>query len=69
VYEWVHFQHLPDNTRKVLFRGEVKSKESLAVVLEDDDTTYTSYGIQALTCIQREDFGMTWNLDMGDGGS
>ncbi len=34
VYEWVHFQHRPDGTRKVLFRGEVESKERLAVVLE-----------------------------------
>ncbi len=34
VYEWVHFQHLPDGTRKVLFRGEVKSKVNLAEVLE-----------------------------------
>ncbi len=33
VYEWVHFQHRPDGTRKVLFRGEVESKERLAVVL------------------------------------
>jgi hypothetical protein len=34
VYEWVHFQHLPDGTRKVLFRGEVASKGRLAVVFE-----------------------------------
>ena len=33
VYEWVHFQHRPDGIRKMLFRGEVKSKESLAEVL------------------------------------
>ncbi len=34
VYEWVHFQHKRDGTRKVLFRGEVESKERLAVVLD-----------------------------------
>jgi hypothetical protein len=34
VYEWVHFQHRPDGARKVLFRGEVESKERLAVVLD-----------------------------------
>ena len=34
VYEWVHFQHRPDGTRKVLFRGEVESKVRLADVLE-----------------------------------
>ncbi len=34
MYEWVHFQHRPDGTRKVLFRGEVESKERLAIVLE-----------------------------------
>jgi hypothetical protein len=33
VYEWVHFQHHPDGARKILFRGEVESKERLAVVL------------------------------------
>ena len=34
----------------------------------DDDKTYTTYGINATTCIQREAFGMKWNLDIGDGG-
>ena len=34
----------------------------------DDDKTYTTYGISATTSIQREDFGMKWNLDIGDGG-
>jgi hypothetical protein len=33
VYEWVHFQHRPDGTRKVLFPGEVESKKRLADVL------------------------------------
>jgi len=34
----------------------------------DDDKTYTTYGINATTCIHREDFGMVWNLDIEDGG-
>jgi polyisoprenoid-binding protein YceI len=34
----------------------------------DDNKTYTTYGINATTRIQREDFGMTWNLDIEDGG-
>ncbi|MCX5806979.1 MAG: YceI family protein [Proteobacteria bacterium] len=34
----------------------------------DDDKTYTTYGIDATTCIQREDFGMAWNLGIEDGG-
>jgi hypothetical protein len=33
VYEWVHFQHRPDGTRKVLFRGEVESKSALPLYL------------------------------------
>jgi polyisoprenoid-binding protein YceI len=34
----------------------------------DDDRTYTTYGINASACIQREDFGMKWNLDIENGG-
>ena len=34
----------------------------------DDDKIYTTFGFQATTCIDREDFGMTWNLDIEDGG-
>jgi hypothetical protein len=34
VIEWVHFQHRIDDTRKVLFRGEVESRERLSVVIE-----------------------------------
>jgi hypothetical protein len=34
VYEWVHFQHRPDGTRKVLFRGEAESKMRLAEVFD-----------------------------------
>jgi hypothetical protein len=32
--EWAHFIHRPDGSRKVVFRGEVESKEQLAVVLD-----------------------------------
>lgn len=32
-FEWVHFQHRLDNTRKVLFRGEVESMDRVADVL------------------------------------
>jgi polyisoprenoid-binding protein YceI len=35
---------------------------------DDDDKTYTTYGIKATACIQRESFGMTWNVDIKDGG-
>ena len=34
VIEWVHFQHRLDDSRKVLFRGEVESMERLSVVVE-----------------------------------
>ena len=34
MYEWVHFQHRLDDTRKVLCRGEVESEERLAVVVD-----------------------------------
>lgn len=34
VYEWAHFQHRLDGSRKVLFRGEVESKARLAEVLD-----------------------------------
>ncbi len=33
MFEWVHFQHRLDNTRKVLFRGEVESMDRVADVL------------------------------------
>ena len=32
--EWAHFIHRPDGSRKVVFRGEVASREQLAVVLD-----------------------------------
>lgn len=34
MFEWVHFQHRLDGTRKVLFRGEVESKEQLNGILD-----------------------------------
>lgn len=37
--EWVHFQQREDGTRKVLFRGEVESKERLRDVLEAANRT------------------------------
>ena len=38
-FEWVHFQHRLDGTRKVLFRGEVESKIQLADVLDATNKT------------------------------
>jgi len=35
---------------------------------EEENKAYTTYGINAVSCINREDFGMTWNLDIEDGG-
>jgi hypothetical protein len=40
-FEWVHFQHRLDGTRKVLFRGEVESKARLADVLDATNRTLT----------------------------
>ena len=34
IFEWVHFQHCLDGTRKVLFRGELETKVRIADVLE-----------------------------------
>jgi polyisoprenoid-binding protein YceI len=36
----------------------------------DDEETkmYTAFGFRATACINREDFGMKWNLDIEDGG-
>ncbi|HWR73852.1 MAG TPA: hypothetical protein VN604_11840 [Nitrospirota bacterium] len=39
MFEWVHFQHRPDGTRKVLFRGEVESVERVSVVLDAANKT------------------------------
>jgi hypothetical protein len=45
-FEWVHFQHRLDGTRKVLFRGEVDSKARLADVLDLANKTLTRiYGV------------------------
>ena len=32
-----------------------------------NDNTYTTYGINAITSVRREDFHMTWNLDIEGG--
>ncbi len=37
--EWVHFQHRLDGTRKVLFRGELESKDHIMNVLEAANRT------------------------------
>ncbi len=59
IYEWVHFQHRLDGTRKVLFRGEVESKARLADVLELTNKTLTRiYGV----VMQVADFD-TYTLD------
>ncbi len=45
-YEWVHFQHRLDGTRKVLFRGEVETKARIADVLEAaNKTLHKVYGV------------------------
>ncbi len=45
-FEWVHFQHRLDGTRKVLFRGEVESRVRLADVLDATNKTLTRiYGV------------------------
>ena len=35
---------------------------------DDDDRHYTTYGIRATAEINREDFGMAWNLEVENGG-
>jgi hypothetical protein len=45
-YAWVHFQHRPDGTRKVLARGEVDTKTRLVDVLEAANSALKSiYGV------------------------
>lgn len=45
-FEWVHFQHRADGTRKVLFRGAVESKDRIAVVLDAANKSLRNvYGI------------------------
>jgi polyisoprenoid-binding protein YceI len=35
---------------------------------DDENQMYTTFGFRATTCINREDFGMKWNLPIEDGG-
>ncbi len=35
---------------------------------QDDDRLYTTYGLRAKTRINREDFGMMTNMELGNGG-
>jgi len=45
-FEWVHFQHRPDGTRRVLLRGELDSRDRLAAVLEVTNSTLSRvYGV------------------------
>ncbi len=37
-------------------------------IFEDDDKTFTTFGFQATTRVNREDFGMTTNLELEHGG-
>ena len=47
IFEWVHFQHRLDGTRKVLFRGELETKLRIADVLESANKTLLRvYGVQ-----------------------
>jgi hypothetical protein len=46
VFEWVHFQHRLDGTRKVLFRGELETKLRIADVLDAANKTLRNvYGV------------------------
>ncbi len=46
VFEWAHFQHRLDGTRKVLFRGEVETKIRIADILEAANKTLRNvYGV------------------------
>jgi len=45
-FEWVHFQHRQDGTRKVLFRGELESRARIAEVVDATNRTLTRvYGV------------------------
>jgi polyisoprenoid-binding protein YceI len=35
---------------------------------DEEKKMYTTFGFRATTCINREDFGLKWNLDIEDGG-
>jgi hypothetical protein len=55
-FEWAHFQHRVDGTRRVLLRGEVEAKGRLAAVLEVTNSTLTRiYGV----VMQVADFSAT----------
>ena len=46
IYEWAHFQHRLDGTRKVLLRGELETKLRIADVLEAANKTLRNvYGV------------------------
>ena len=46
IYEWAHFLHRLDGTRKVLFRGELESKVRIADVLDSANKTLLKiYGV------------------------
>jgi hypothetical protein len=46
IFEWVHFQHRLDGTRKVLFRGELETKVRIADILEAANKTLRNvYGV------------------------
>ena len=46
IFEWVHFQHRLDGTRKVLFRGDVETKARIADVLDAANKTLQRvYGV------------------------
>lgn len=46
IFEWVHFLHRLDGTRKVLFRGELEAKIRIADVLEAANKTLRNvYGV------------------------
>ncbi len=63
--EWVHFQHRPDGTRKVLFRGELESRAHVTDVLDGTNKTLTRvHGV----VMQVADFDMQPLADRKTGG-
>jgi hypothetical protein len=55
-FEWVHFQHRLDGTRKVLARGDVETKIRLADVLDATNKALKRiYGV----VMQSADFSAT----------
>ena len=51
-------------TRPVVFDVEYAGPSKFI----DEDKTYTTFGFHATSTINREDFGMVWNLDIENGG-